>query len=592
MNTENGLYLALFLLCAFLPAPFLGRWMAGVFQGERHALSFLSPVERGIYAAAGVDPGKRMSWGGYLGALLAFNAAGFAVLFAVLLLQGVLPFNPRGFPGMGAALAFNTAVSFVTNTNWQAYSGEASLSYLSQAAGLGVQNFLSAATGIAVVLPLARLFAAKDPHTIRWAFNRFGTASAEGAAIGKKTADQETIHRPALPGNFWADLTRATVYVLLPLSALMAVFLVSQGVPQSFGDYAAATTAGGGAQAIPGGPAASQIAIKMLGSNGGGFFGANSAHPLENPTPLSSFVQLVSILLLPAAIPFLFGELSGKRKQGAALFGAMALLFAAGTAVALAGELPFAAAGAAWEGKEVRIGAFPATLWAAATTAVSNGSVAAMHASMSPLAALVELSNMMIGEVVFGGVGAGLYGLFVFALLAVFIAGLMVGRSPEFMGRKIEAREIQLAMVAVVLPSFVILGGTAFALLHPEGRAAILNAGPRGFSEVLYAFTSAAANNGSAFAGLAAGKDFYCAALGGAMLIGRYGVIVPVLLIGRSLAAKKEIPASAGTFRTDTPLFAGLLAVVVLIVGGLTFFPALTLGPVVEHFLAAAGARF
>jgi len=592
MTNGNILYLLLFLVCALLPAPFLARYMARVFRRERHALSFLEPLERGIYWAVGVQPDRMMSWGGYIGALLWFNAAGFVLLYGILVFQGFLPFNPRDFPGLGVPLAFNTAVSFVTNTNWQAYSGEASLSYLSQAAGLGVQNFLSAATGTAVVLPLARIFAVKDAKTIRWLFGRYGNSLGDGGIVDHKRMEQETIHRAREPGNFWTDMTRTTIYVLLPLSVVMAIFLVFQGVPQSFADYVPATTAGGAPQMIPRGPAASQIAIKMLGSNGGGFFGANSAHPLENPTPLSHFIQLVSILLLPAAIPLLFGELTGKRRQGVAFFGAMAVLLALGIVVGAGGELSFSASPFVWEGKEVRVGVFPAALWAVVTTAVSNGSVAAMHASMSPLAGLVTLVNMMIGEVVFGGVGAGLYGLFIFALLAVFIAGLMVGRSPEFMGRKIESKEIQLAMVAVVLPSFVILGGTAVALLTPEGRTAMLNAGPRGFTEVLYAFSSAAGNNGSAFAGLAAGRDFYCIALGIAMLIGRYGVIVPALLIGGSLSAKKEIPVGAGTFRTDTPLFAGLLAAIVLIIGGLTFFPALTLGPVIEQLLLASGALF
>lgn len=590
MSNHDALYVLAFLLCVFAPAPFLGRFMAKVYRGERHLFSFMASAERALYAAAGVHPDESMSWKGYIGALMTFNVVGIVTLYAILVLQGFLPFNPRGFPGMGAALAFNTAVSFVTNTNWQAYSGEASLSYFSQAAGLAVHNFLSAATGMAVILPLARIFAAMDSKTLHWAFERFAVRSRKAESADGKQGGSETIHRPVRPGNFWMDLTRSTLYILLPISVIYAVFLLSQGVPQSIGDYVRATTLDGGSQTIPQGPAASQIAIKMLGSNGGGFFGVNSAHPFENPTPLSNFVELVSILLLPAAMPFLFGELTGRRKQGAALFGAMALLFTLGTLVAVAAETTNAAV--VWEGKEIRVGVLASTLWAAATTAVSNGSVAAMHSSMSPLAGLVELVNMMVGEVVFGGVGAGLYGLFVFALLTVFIAGLMVGRGPEFMGKKIESREVQLAMIAVILPSLVILGGTSLALLLPEGRAAILNAGPRGFSEVLYAFSSAAANNGSAFAGLAAGKTFYCIALGIAMLIGRFGVIVPVLLIGEALSVKKTVPSSAGTFRTDTALFAGLLATIVLIVGGLTFFPALTLGPVVEHFLLASGVLF
>lgn len=592
MNNHDAFYGIAFLLCAFAAAPFLGRYMAKVHRGEPHLLSFLAPVERAVYAAAGVRPEQSLSWRGYIVALLAFNAAGFALLFAVLRLQGILPFNPRGFAGMNTALAFNTAISFVTNTNWQAYSGESALSYFSQAAGLGVQNFLSAATGMAVILPLARVFATKDARTLHWLFAHLASRSPKAESRDGRETEADTIHRPIQPGNFWVDMVRSTLYILLPLSLVMAILLLAQGVPQSFADYAAATTLDGGTQTIPRGPAASQIAIKMLGSNGGGFFGVNSAHPLENPTPLSNFIQLISILLLPAAMPFLFGELTGKRRQGVALFAAMFGLFALGAVVTVVAENAAITSGIVWEGKELRIGVLPSALWAAATTAVSSGSVAAMHGSMSPLAGLVQLVNMMIGEVAFGGVGAGLYGLFIFALITVFIAGLMVGRGPEFMGRKIETKEIQLSMAAVVIPSFIILGGTATALLIPAGRAAMLNAGPRGFTEVLYAFSSSAANNGSAFAGLAAGGNFYCWALGVAMLIGRFGVIVPVLLIGESLSKKKVIPVGAGTFRTDTALFAGLLATIILIVGGLTFFPALTLGPVVEQLLVSAGALF
>lgn len=587
MTVNDWLYLGAFLAAAFLPAPFLGRYAAKALRGERHFLSFLGPVERAIYAAAGVDSERSMGWKEYVWSFLALNAVGLLVLMAILMLQDLLPFNPRKCAGMEAALAFNTAVSFVTNTNWQSYSGEAALSYFSQAAGLGVQNFLSAAVGLAVVLPLARVFAANDAKSLKWLFGRFSPVPARGDA-----KDGGSIHRPVMPGNFWVDVTRACLYVLLPLSLVFAVVLVSQGVPQTWAPYVEAATLDGGSQIVPRGPAASQVAIKMLGSNGGGFFGANSAHPLENPTPLSSFLQLVAIMLIPASVPFLFGELTGKRKQGLAIFGAMAILFVLGAVVSIPSEAAAGNAGFAMEGKEVRIGVVPSVLWSVVTTAVSNGGVNAMHASLSPISGMVAMINMLVGEVIFGGIGAGLAGMFAFAVVTVFVAGLMVGRGPELMGRKIEAREIQWAMVAIMAPAFVVLGGTALSLLVPAGREAALNGGPRGFSEILYAFASAAGNNGSAFAGLGAGNVFYCVALGIAMLLGRFGVLVPLLMIAASLSTKKVVPESAGTLRTDTALFAFLLAAVVIVVGGLTFFPALTLGPVAEHLIAGSGVFF
>ncbi|MFO1492417.1 MAG: potassium-transporting ATPase subunit KdpA [Kiritimatiellia bacterium] len=558
MQTNDIALLIVFLLALGLSAPALGAWMAKVFSGEPHLLSrMLGRVERLILRSAGVDPGRGMGWKTYLSAILVFNLAGFVVLMALQLLQHRLPANPQGLPAVPPWLAFNTAVSFVTNTNWQAYSGEATLSNLTQMLGLGVQNFLSAATGIAVFLALVR-----------------GLRGRPGDHLG----------------NAWVDLVRATLHVLLPLSIVLAVALVSQGVVQSFADFPEASTLEGAKQVVPLGPAASQIAIKQLGTNGGGFFGVNSAHPFENPTPLSNFLELLAILLLPAALPFTFGRMTGRPRDGRVLFGVMAALFLGATALSITAEHGLGAAGL--EGKELRFGPAATALWGAATTAASNGSVNGMHDSMAPLSGAAQLFQMMTGEVIFGGVGSGMYGMLLYALLAVFLAGLMVGRTPEYLGKRIDAPMLAWAVAGLLLPSAAILAGTALSCALPAGAGAVSNAGPHGFSQILYAWTSAGANNGSAFGGLGAGADFYCIGLGVAMLVGRYGVIVPVLLLaGRALRCR-SVPPSGGTFPTGGLLFGVLLLSVIVIVGGLTFLPALFLGPVAEHLLLSAGRLF
>lgn len=537
--------------------------MHRVFSGRRTFLSpVLGPIERLIYRFSGVDPQQEMRWSAYCIALLVFNLLGFAALLLLQLAQKALPLNPQGLDNVPFGLAVNTAVSFMTNTNWQAYSGENTMSYLTQMAGLAVQNFVSAATGIAALLALAR-----------------GLTRRSGNSLG----------------NFWADLVRSTLYVLLPLSLLLTVVLVQQGVPQTFEPYAKATTLQGAEQVIPLGPAASQIAIKQLGTNGGGFYGVNSAHPFENPTPLTNFLELLSILLIPAALTYTYGLMAGDRRQGWTIFGAMMALFVAGFMISWWAESqPNPALGLVhnMEGKEVRFGIMNSTLWSTATTAASNGSVNAMHDSLTPVAGGVALVNMMLGEVIFGGAGAGLYGILVFVILTVFLAGLMVGRTPEYLGKKIEAREVKWAVVAALAPCVCILVGTAIAVSVPAGSATINNQGAHGFTEILYAFTSAAANNGSAFAGLGVNNDFYNYALSLGMLIGRFAIIVPVLAIAGSMVVKKIAPPSPGTFPTTGLTFVGLLIAVVLIVGGLNFFPALSLGPIVDHLLMAAGRTF
>lgn len=551
--------IALYFILLVLAVPLLGGYMAQVFEGR---ITVLRPLERGIYRLAGVDETAEMSWPDYAGAVLIFNGFGFAVLWLLQLIQHWLPFNPQNLPNVAWDLAFNAAISFVTNTNWQSYAGETTMSYATQMFGLAVQNFVSAATGLAVLLALVR-----------------GLTRSNCAVIG----------------NFWADLVRSVLYILLPLSLILAVALVSQGVVQTFTPYATAVTLTGQTQTIPLGPVASQVAIKQLGTNGGGFFNANSAHPFENPTPVSNFLQMLAILLIPAALTFTFGRMVGSARQGWVIFGAMATLLVVGLIIAWPAESgfnPVLGVAGSMEGKEVRLGLSNSVLWAVATTGASNGSVNAMLGSFSPLAGLVALWNIMLGEVVFGGVGAGLYGMLLFVILTVFIAGLMVGRTPEYLGKKIEAREVKMAMVGILAPSAVMLLFSAVAVIVPAGLAGPLNAGPHGLSEILYAFASAAGNNGSAFAGLNANTLFYNLMLGAAMLIGRFGVILPVLAIAGSMAAKKITPPSSGTFPTDTPLFAGLLTTVVLIVGGLTFFPVLSLGPIVEHLLMLAGRTF
>jgi len=563
MQPLEFLQIALYfgLLIAF--TPLLGGFMATVFCGEKTWLTpVLKPLESFIYKLSGVDDRAEMSWKKYALALLAFNAFGFLAVFALMLAQGALPLNPQSTGGTSGFLAFNTAVSFMTNTNWQAYSGEAALSYLTQMLGLGVQNFVSAATGIAVMIALTRGIARKNAASI---------------------------------GNFWVDLTRTTLYILLPLSLLLAVMLISQGVVQSFGTYLQATTLEGRSQVIPLGPAASQIAIKQLGTNGGGFFGVNSAHPFENPTPFSNFLQVFAILLIPSALTYTYGKMVGSVRQGWTIFAAMLAVLLVVLAVSLWSETSYNAVlqtSVQMEGKEQRFGVANSVLWGMTTTVASNGSVNAMHDSFSPLAGGMAMLNMMLGEVIFGGVGAGMYGMLMFIIITVFIAGLMVGRTPEYLGKKIEAFEVQMAMLAILAPSAVILIGTMIAVLIPQGLSSLNNQGAHGFSEILYAFTSAAGNNGSAFAGLTVDTPFYNIALGIGMLVGRFGVILPALAIAGSLVGKKYTPPSLGTFPTDKPLFAALLIAVIIIVGALTFFPALSLGPIVEHLLMNGGKTF
>ena len=565
MTLNGWAQIALTLLLVTAAAVPLGRYIAAVVEGR---VRFLAPVERAIYAAAGVNPNQGMGWRGYTLAMLASNVVGFLVLFAILRLQGSLPLNPQGFDGMSPWLAFNTAVSFVTNTNWQAYSGEAALSYLSQMAGLTTQNFLSASTGIALAVALARAFAGGGLREL---------------------------------GNYWADFTRITLYVLLPLVLVFAVALVASGVPQTLASYVDAATLEGGRQTIPLGPSAFQIAIKQLGTNGGGFFGVNSAHPFENPTPLSNLLQTWAIIAIPMALALTFGHIVRDIRQGWALFAVMMGFVLVGTIIVYASEaggnpLHIAAgvdpAMGNMEGKEVRFGEALSSLWAVATTGASNGSVNAMHDSFTPLGGMIPMFMIQLGEVLPGGVGSGLYGILLFVLLAVFVAGLMVGRTPEYLGKKVQAREVKLAMLAVlVLPAFL-LGFAAVAAVLPVATASLQDAGPHGLSELLYAYTSAVGNNGSAFGGLTADTPWMNTTLGICMMFGRYAVIIPVMAIAGALAAKPKLPASSGTFPTHTPLFAGLLAGVILILGGLQYMPALALGPVAEHFVMLAGKTF
>lgn len=562
MTALDIIQIILFLALLTVSVPLLGGFMANVFMGKSHVLSKpLGWLERLIYRLSGA-PLHEQDWKTYTFSLLAFNAVGLVVVFLLQILQAFLPLNPEGLAGVSWHSALNTAISFVTNTNWQGYAGETTMSYATQALGLTVQNFVSAATGLSVLLALTRGLARKQtPHI----------------------------------GNFWADLTKTTVYVLLPLSFVFALFLISQGVVQSLQSYQTATTLQQEAQQIPMGLAASQIAIKQLGTNGGGFFNANGAHPFENPTPLSNFLQMLAILLIPAALTYTYGKMVGSLKQGWVLFSAMIVLLVAGLAVALCAEYaanPVFGHTALMEGKETRFGITNSILWETVTTAASNGSVNAMHDSLSPLAGMVAMINMMLGEVIFGGVGAGLYGMLVFVILTVFIAGLMVGRSPEYLGKKIEAFEVKMAIVAMLAPSTVILIFGAWAAVSEMGLSSLNNAGAHGLSEILYAYTSAAGNNGSAFAGLNANTVFYNLTLGLGMLIGRFGIIVPLLAVAGSLAAKKATPFSSGTFRTDNSLFVALLIGVILIVGGLTFFPVLSLSAIVEHFLLSNGILF
>ena len=566
--TLNG-WMQIALYCAVVLALVkpLGLYMTRVFNGERTLLSpIVAPVERALYRVACIDARQEQHWLAYAGGVILFHLLGFAVLYAILRLQAFLPLNPAEQAAVAPDLAFNTATSFVTNTNWQAYGGETTLSYLAQMLGLTHQNFLSAATGIAVAVALIRGFARASTGTI---------------------------------GSFWVDVTRATLYVLVPLCIPYALFLVWQGVPQTLGASVDATTLEGARQTIAIGPVASQVAIKMLGTNGGGFFNANAAHPFENPTALSNFVQMVSIFAIGAALTNVFGRMVGDERQGWAILAAMGILFLAGVLVTYWAEAQgspvlnsLGFAGGNLEGKEIRFGIAASALFAVVTTAASCGAVNAMHDSFTALGGMIPLINMQLSEVVIGGVGAGLYGMLVFVIVAIFVAGLMVGRTPEYLGKKIEAREVKMAMLGILCLPLMMLGGTALATVLPAGLAGPANAGPHGFTEILYAYTSASANNGSAFGGLTANTLFYNSTLGLAMLVGRFLVKIPVLAIAGSLAAKKTLPASAGTFPTHGGLFIGLLVGVILIVGGLTFFPSLALGPVVEHLAGSAGQTF
>lgn len=576
MNANGVLQILLFFGIVVLLIKPLGGFIARVFNGERTFLHrVLGPVERLIYRVCGIDPSAEQHWTVYTAAMIAFSMCSVIVLYLLQRVQGVLPFNPQALPGVAPDLAFNTAVSFVSNTNWQSYSGETTMSYLAQMAGLTVQNFASAAVGIAIAIVLIRGFSRHSAKTV---------------------------------GNFWADLVRGVLYVLMPISIVLALVLVFNGVPQNLNSYTSTITIDGATQVIAQGPVASQEAIKMLGTNGGGFFNANSAHPYENPTPLTNLLEMVALFVIGAALTNTFGRMVGNQKQGWALFAPMAVLWFAGVSVlywAEAGGNPaFAKAGADMvaspmqaggnmEGKEVRFGIANTALFATITTDASCGAVNGMHDSFTPLGGLVPIVNIELGEIIIGGVGSGLYGMLLFAVLAVFIAGLMVGRTPEYVGKKIESKEMKMTVLAlvIVLP-LSILGFTAIASVAEAGLKGPLNAGPHGFSEILYAFSSATGNNGSAFAGLSANTVFYNTTLGLAMLFGRFLFIVPVMAIAGSLAAKKIHPPSSGTFPTTGVMWVVLLTGSILIVGGLTFFPALALGPVVEHLMMSAGKLF
>ncbi len=542
----------------------VGMWLFALYEGRRTPLhAVLGPVETGFYRLAGIDPSQEQGWRRYAVHMLAFNATLMAFTYAVLRLQGVLPGNPQGLAGLSPHLAFNTAISFTTNTNWQSYGGESTMSNLSQMLGLTIHNFLSAATGIALAFALFRGFARREAKAI---------------------------------GNFWADATRVTLYLLLPISVVYATFLIASGVPQTLAGVVDVQTLEGAKQSLLLGPVASQEAIKMLGTNGGGFFNANSAHPFENPTALTNLVQMLSIFLIGFGLTWTFGKAVGNTRQGWAVLSAMVILFLAGVTVTYAQEAAgnpvlhhLGVAGGNMEGKEVRFGIAASSLFAVVTTAASCGAVNAMHDSFTALGGMIPLFNIQLGEVVIGGVGAGIYGFLLFAILAVFVAGLMVGRTPEYVGKKIEAREVKLAVLAIAVLPLMILGLTALSSVLQQGLAGPLNEGPHGFSEILYAFTSAVGNNGSAFAGLTANTPYYNGLLGLAMWVGRFFIIVPMLAIAGSLAAKRYTPESAGSFPTTGGLWVGLLVGIVLILGGLTFLPSLALGPIADHLAMISG---
>jgi potassium-transporting ATPase potassium-binding subunit len=547
--------------------PVLGRYMTRVFNGERTLLSpVLRPVEAGLYWAAGVDEKREQSWLYYTIGMLFFHVGGFLILYAIMRFQAALPFNPADQTAVAPDLSFNTAISFITNTNWQNYGGEGTMSYLTQMLALTHQNFLSAATGIVLAVAVIRGFARASARTV---------------------------------GNFWVDITRCTLYILLPICIPYALFLVWQGMPQTLGAYVDATTLEGAKQTIALGPVASQIAIKMLGTNGGGFFNANAAHPFENPTALSNYVQIISIFALGAALTNVFGRMVGNQRQGWAVLAVMGVLFLAGVAVAYAAEAhgndilnAMGLTGGNMEGKEVRFGIVASSLFAVITTDASCGAVNAMHDSFTALGGMIPLINIQLGEIIVGGVGSGMYGMLLFVIIAIFVAGLMVGRTPEYVGKKIEAKEVKMAMLAILVLPLMILGWTAVAAVNPDGVSQLGNPGPHGFSEMLYLYTSSTGNNGSAFAGISANTLFYNITGAIAMFIGRFWMIVPTMAIAGSLAMKKSIPPSSGTFPTTGGLFVGLVVGVILIVGGLTFFPALALGPIVEHFATIAGTTF
>jgi K+-transporting ATPase ATPase A chain len=545
----------------------LGGYMTRVFSGERTFLSpVLRPVEVVLYATAGVDERREQHWLTYTVAMLLFHVGGFLILYGLMRFQAVLPFNPAEQSAVAPDISFNTAVSFITNTNWQNYGGESTMSYLVQMLGLTHQNFLSAATGIVLAVALIRGFARSSMQTI---------------------------------GNFWVDITRCTLYVLLPICVVYALFLVWQGMPQTLGPYVEAVTLEGRKQLIAVGPVASQIVIKMLGTNGGGFFNANASHPFENPTALSNFAQIISIFAIGASLTNTFGRMVGNERQGWAILSVMGVLFLAGVTVAYWAEAhgndAFTAMGLTggnMEGKEVRFGIVASALFAVVTTAASCGAVNAMHDSFTALGGMIPLINMQLGEIIIGGVGAGLYGMLLFVIISVFVAGLMVGRTPEYVGKKIEAKEVKMAMLAILVLPLMYLGWTAAAVVIPSAVASMANPGPHGFTEVLYAYTSQTGNNGSAFAGLSGNTLWYNVTGAIAMLVGRFWMIVPAMAIAGSLAAKKTVPPSAGTFPTTGGLFVGLVVGVIVIVGGLTFFPALALGPIVEHLAMVNGTLF
>jgi potassium-transporting ATPase potassium-binding subunit len=568
MNWHNFIQHAVFLLILLLSVKPLGAYMARVYEGKPVGpISRLAPLERLIYRVSAIKPDKGMAWKEYAVCMLLFNIIGLLAVYLLQRLQQFLPLNPMKAASVPPDLSFNTAVSFATNTNWQSYSGETTLSYFTQMLGLTVQNFVSAASGMAVMVALIRGIIQKQKETI---------------------------------GNFWQDMVRSVLYILLPLSLIVALALVSQGVVQTFGSSVKISTLAQTEQSIARGPAASQVAIKQLGTNGGGFFNVNSAHPFENPTPFSNLIEVLSILLIPAALCYTFGCMVKDKKQGWALLAVMLIIFVpcllvcthfeqrgnpAFSRMGIDQKASSLQPGGNIEGKEARFGIAQSALWATATTAASNGSVNAMHDSFTPLGGLIPMALIQLGEIIFGGVGSGLYGLLAFVIIAVFIAGLMIGRTPEYLGKKIEAYEMKMACVVILIPPIIVLAGTALAVILPQAKAAILNPGPHGFSEVLYAFSSAGNNNGSAFAGLSANTIFYNLALGIAMFFARYWLAIPMLAIAGSLSAKKIVPQSSGTLPTHTPLFIGFLVMVVLIVGALTFFPALALGPVVEHLM-------